>query len=383
MARKFLYLIAFLILLVVAVLSALAIWGTQLTQMALTPTIAFEPKPPVAANAYQAPELWHARPGVGASDPTRWMPGEWAEDADASTAGVFFIHPTSYLNRQHWNAPLDDAESQNRARLFLQGMASPFNKSLNIWAPRYRQAAIGAFLTDKPEARQALDLAYGDVLAAFDVFIAAQGKDTPIILAGHSQGSLHLTRLLKERVAGTPLARRVIAAYVIGWPVSIAHDLPSLGLPACATADQPGCVISYSSFAEPADPSAILDAYGSSPGLDGTLRKGSAILCTNPLTGTIGGEAAVAAANPGTLVPSKDLREGTIRKGMIPAQCDPATGMLLIGAPPEMGPYVLPGNNYHVYDYPLFWAAIRGDVARRQAAWHAGSRASSQRSSGR
>ena len=24
-----------------------------------------------------------------------------------------------------------------------------------------------------------------------------------------------------------------------------------------------------------------------------------------------------------------------------------------------MGPYVLPGNNYHVYDYPLFWANVR------------------------
>jgi hypothetical protein len=34
-----------------------------------------------------------------------------------------------------------------------------------------------------------------------------------------------------------------------------------------------------------------------------------------------------------------------------------------------MGPYVLPGNNYHVYDYALFWGAVRRDAERRLAAW--------------
>ena len=31
--------------------------------------------------------------------------------------------------------------------------------------------------------------------------------------------------------------------------------------------------------------------------------------------------------------------------------------------------YVLPGNNYHVYDYALFWGAVRRDAERRLAAW--------------
>jgi hypothetical protein len=35
-----------------------------------------------------------------------------------------------------------------------------------------------------------------------------------------------------------------------------------------------------------------------------------------------------------------------------------------------MGPFVAPGNNYHVYDIPLFWANIRADFARRVGAWH-------------
>jgi len=32
-----------------------------------------------------------------------------------------------------------------------------------MWAPRYRQAAIGAFLTTKPEGQQALDAANTDL----------------------------------------------------------------------------------------------------------------------------------------------------------------------------------------------------------------------------
>jgi hypothetical protein len=56
----------------------------------------------------------------------------------------------------------------------------------------------------------------------------------------------------------------------------------------------------------------------------------------------------------------------------VPARCDAkdgGRGFLLIGDPPELGNYVLPGNNYHVYDYSLFWANIRADAVRRLAAW--------------
>jgi hypothetical protein len=54
---------------------------------------------------------------------------------------------------------------------------------------------------------------------------------------------------------------------------------------------------------------------------------------------------------------------------LIGAHCD--KGLLIVdGIPPPLGPYVLPGNNYHVYDYALFWGAIRRDAEQRLAAWH-------------
>ncbi|OYY68419.1 DUF3089 domain-containing protein [Sphingomonas sp. 28-63-12] len=366
MARKFLYLVAVLIVMAIAGLLAFRIFGTQLMRVAFVPASAFEALPSVPASVYADPKMWLARPDKP-GNPALWTPSGEKPAADPK-AVMFFIHPTSYLDRSRWNAPLDDQIANDRAALFLRGQASAFNGSAAIWAPRYRQATFGAFLTSQAEAQKALDVAYGDVRTAFDEFLREIGPDRPIILAGHSQGSLHLIRLLRERVAGTPLARRIIAAYVVGWPVSRSADLPALGLPECSGADQTGCILSWQSFAEPADPELILDTFDASTGLTGAPRKGSAMICTNPITGTPG-TAAPASANLGTLVPSSDMMTATMVVGGLPARCD-GRGFLLIGPPPaQIGQYVLPGNNYHVFDYSLFWGNVRADAARRLAAF--------------
>lgn len=369
MARKFLYVIAGLIVLFLAVLFALRLAGSSLGELAFVPAGDFVEQAPLDGTAYAEPAMWYSRPGLDpARDPSRWLPpGMTPLDDAVPPFAVFLVHPTSYLESVQWNAPLDDAQSRTRARTFLRGTASPFAPASALWAPRYRQATFGAFLTDKPEARRAIDLAYRDVALAFDTFLRETDADTPIVLAGHSQGAAHVVRLLRERVAGTPLAPRVAAAYAIGWPISVAHDLPALGLPACERPGQGGCLLSWASFAEPADPGEFLAHYRSSRGFDGAARGDSPILCVNPVTGTIGG-AAPATANRGTLKPNSDLTSGEMIAGAVPARCD-ERGLLLIGDPPEMGPYGLPGNNYHVYDVALFWANVRADVIGRVEAW--------------
>lgn len=364
MARKFLYLVVILVVIALGSLLTYRLFGAQLMRAALVPSAPFEAQAKTEAAAYADARLWIARPDKP-GNPALWTP-PGHKPAAAPPAALFFIHPTSYLDRSRWNAPLDDATANERAALFLRGQASAFNGSAAIWAPRYRQATFGAFLTDQHAAQQALDLAYGDVLAAFEAFLQQVGPDRPIVLAGHSQGALLLTRLLHDRVAGTPLARRIVAAYVIGWPVSRSADLPALGLPECTAPGQRGCLLSWQSFAEPADPALILDTFDASPGYTGAARRGTALVCTNPLTGTPDA-AAPAGANLGTLFPSADLSSATIEPGRIGARCS-GRGFLLIGSPPvEFTRYVLPGNNFHVFDYSLFWANVRADIARRLA----------------
>jgi Protein of unknown function (DUF3089) len=367
MARKFLIIIAVVITLI---LGAGLIWSQfseRLLQTALVPKGAFVAQKPIAENAYADPKMWIARPDIP-GNPALWLPPGFKNSAPQGKAAVFFIHPTSYIQPlpPTWNASLDDATTNDRAKLFVQGMASPFSGAGEIWAPRYRQVTFGTFLTTQPEAQKALDAAYADVEAAWNLFLATQPADRPIIVAGHSQGSVHLLRLLRDRIAGQPVAKRIAAAYVIGWPVSVEADLPKLGLPACTTADQSGCILSWQSFAEPADVTQWQALFESSLGFTGKSRRGTKILCTNPLTGMLGG-AIPASANLGTTIPSIDLKTATFEIGVIPARCD-AKGYLLIGGPPKgMSAYVLPGNNYHVFDYSLFWANVRADAARRVA----------------
>jgi hypothetical protein len=367
LARKFLYVFAFLIALVIAGAFAYRLYGVEILRMALVPSEAFRAQPRVDPKRYADRGMWIARPDIPAN-PALWTPAGYTPAASPKAA-VFFIHPTSYIGRDHWNATLDDAETNARAAIFLRGQASAFNAAGEIWSPRYRQATFGAFLTSVADANRALDLAYGDVAAAFATFVQQVDPKRPIILAGHSQGALHLTRLLREQVAGKPIARRIVAAYVVGWPVSKTTDLAALGLPACTRPDQARCLLSWESFAEPADPQQITDIYDQTQGFDGRPRRDTPLVCTNPLTGTADA-AAPATANQGTLYPSADLSSATIAPGKVPARCGPR-GFLLIGEPPEVGSYVLPGNNYHVYDYSLFWANVRADALRRLAAFGA------------
>lgn len=366
MARKFIYFFAGLIVLVIAGGFAFSIYQDELTDFAigqLEPTVKFEKQEALATNIYDKPEMWFSRGEQRNNNPTLWQPVGAPETDVPGSAAIFFIHPTSFMARTHWNAPLDDQESQDRARLFLRGLASPFAAAGQIWAPRYRQAGIGAFLTTKPEGAAALNDAYQDVLLAFDHFVKNVQKDRPIILAGHSQGALHLTHLLKDRIAGKPIAKRIVAAYIVGWPVSVTTDIPAMGLPVCTSPDQTGCVMGWESYAEPARYGKILELYNATIGFNGEPRKDTPILCTNPLNG--GAEpSAPATANLGTLKPSGDMSTGELIPATVPARCDDK-GFLLIGEPVDMGPYTLPGNNYHVYDYPLFWANVRADALWR------------------
>ena len=402
LARKFLYIIAAIILLVLAAGVVYQLFPGWIARTAFVPSTEFKPQAAVAPNAYDDPEMWFARPGME-NDPSAWRPaadgsetpgteipaekaaGELIPPAKAAQtaaeapfakgdAAVFFVHPTSYYSRSSWNAPLEDRDSDHRANLFVQGMASAFADAGEIWAPRYRQATLGAFLAeDRVTAGKAIDSAYRDVEEAFDAFLAAQPKDKPIILAGHSQGALHLTTLLRTKIAGTPLAKRIVAAYVVGWPVSIDTDIPGLGLPACQTPEQKGCILGWASFAEPADPIMVTDAYDGTIGFDGRPRAGTRMLCTNPLTG-IPDTAAPPESNIGTLRPTEGFKSGSLVAGKIGATCDDTRGFLMIGDADVakeyvVAGYVLPGNNYHVYDITLFWANVRADALRRLATY--------------
>ncbi|MCW2384053.1 MULTISPECIES: DUF3089 domain-containing protein [unclassified Sphingobium] len=368
MARKFLYVVAFFTALAIAGMIAFSFFGPRLMQSALVPHVGFSEPPALPANFYAGSDGWISRPDGRRDDPARWQPAtKLAEAAPAQKAAIFFVHPTSSFETLHWNAPINDRIAKAQAARFVRIQASAFAAAGDIWAPRYRQAVFGAFLTEKADAALALERAYADVKAAFEQFLAANPQG-PIILAAHSQGSRHLLRLLHEEAGNTALKARLVAAYVVGWPVSVEHDLPALGLPACTGPGTTGCVLSWQSFAAPADTSAVESSFDRERGLDRQSRAGSAMLCTNPLNGGAAPDAP-GDANLGVLRGDGEAAStGLLTPGEIGARCA-GRGFLMLDSAPKLGTFVLPGNNYHVYDYPLFWANIRADALGRLAAW--------------
>lgn len=370
-ARRFLIVIFALTLLVVAGAFAFFQFGGSLLRKQALPTVPFEAPPANSGPDYVQVENWLNLPDTVPGGPAEWRPdGMPSETLEPRKVAVFYIHPTTYLERDRWNALLGHRESQDRAKLFVRSQGSAFNADGRIYAPKYRQAAFGAFLDTGDNATRALDLAYSDVARAFERFLV-QEPTAPIIVAGHSQGALHLTRLLRDRVAKDPaLTRRIVAAYVVGWPVSRTADIPAMGLPDCQLADQANCILSWQSFAEPANTKPVTDVYKGSTGFNSKKRDVRDMLCVNPVSGSAAASAPGQSA--GTIVPTNaSMTDADLQPGKVGARCE--DGFLIIeGAQdelPEMGPFVLPGNNYHVYDYALFWGDIRRDVARRLLAF--------------
>ncbi|NNC48651.1 MAG: DUF3089 domain-containing protein [Sphingomonas sp.] len=377
-ARLFLGIIALLTVLVVGGVTAYYLYGDEILAEQAMPTVEFVAPPEEDRPLYDEDGDWLVKPGVG-EDLVGWEPGEFlphpyfdqsdvmiddaADPVDLTPAAIFYVHPTTYLQRDRWNAPIElDGNAAFRARIFIQSQASAFAAMGQVWAPRYRQAAYGAFLSTEPDALSALDVAFEDVSTAFDAFLAAN-PEGPIILAGHSQGSLHLLRLLKTR--GSEIADRLVVAYIVGWPIDRAVDVAVTGPPVCSRRDESGCIMTWLTFADPANPNLFMRTWEEGNGSE-PLRSRERLICTNPITGGEPNEEP--ALGRGTLVPTDGLQNATLAQGAVRARCD--EGLLtLAGEVPELGPYTLPGNNYHVYDYALFYGDIRHDADRRREGW--------------
>src|SRR3546814_10768007 len=88
LARKFLYLIAAIILLVLGVGIAYQLAPGWFGRVAFVPSTEFEPQAAIASNAYDDAKMWLARPGLE-GDPSAWRPqpaGTPAPPADRAEA---------------------------------------------------------------------------------------------------------------------------------------------------------------------------------------------------------------------------------------------------------------------------------------------------------
>ncbi|MEO7961361.1 MAG: DUF3089 domain-containing protein [Ginsengibacter sp.] len=295
---------------------------------------------------YNNLQFWAAHPGK--TDPSDRVPQDLKNEIRDTLADVFFIHPTTYTEGARsmgWNANINDQKLNDKTdNTSILYQASVFNEYSRVFAPRYRQANLKAFFANgEDSAKIALEIAYSDVKKAFQYYLDHFNNGRPIIIASHSQGTLHAARLLKDLFENKPLYKQLVCAYIIGLPV---FENYFSGLKPCITASQTGCIVSWRTFLEGYQPAYI------------DKEKGKAIVI-NPLTWTTDTLQVEASLNEGGILRNFDK----VIPEMVSTQIH---GNILWSSKPRFfGSIFLKTKNYHIADYNLFYKNIRENTGVR------------------
>ena len=109
---------------------------------------------------------WVANPYE--NDLVSYLPSEAYRLENRSNAVVFFIHPTTYINRNEWNQPKSDIQSKEiLTQRILINQASIFSSCCEVFVPRYRQATLFSFAKESKNARKAHETAFIDIKNSF------------------------------------------------------------------------------------------------------------------------------------------------------------------------------------------------------------------------
>jgi hypothetical protein len=341
------------VIILTALAAALSLLGgcNTLVFWLIRPSAPFESYTPPPAPDYAQSRYWAALPDM-LDDADALPPDAGLSDSQATAkVDVFYVHPTTYVSSDSWNA------ASAEYPLEVYGLrpvkqASVFNGSARVYAPRYRQATLYAFI-DHENGAQALNVAATDVRAAFEYYLANFNKGRPYILAGHSQGSLMLLRLMQERLDQKRGRRdaRFVAAYLPGWAIR-SDDFQNLQ--ACEGARETACYVSWNSklWGTPLKDFPI----------EATRYSGG--VCVNPLSWKRDEQPAPSANHLGSV----DKYFVDLHRNYVEAKCE---GEMLWVRLPRNEAYESSRDrrNYHIVDYNLFYMNLRENVEQRVQAF--------------
>ncbi|RYD60572.1 MAG: DUF3089 domain-containing protein, partial [Sphingomonadales bacterium] len=176
---------------------------------------------------------------VIAADGTRTI--EAFEPAKNPGFDCFYVYPTVSLDATP-NSDLIPGPEEMRV---IQFQAARFGAKCRVYAPLYRQVTLTALRALMTGQTPAIDreMAYRDVEAAWNDYLARDNKGRGVVLIGHSQGSLVLTQLISRAIEGKPTQKLMISAMLIGssLPVLEGKDIGLFKtIPLCRAADQTG-----------------------------------------------------------------------------------------------------------------------------------------------
>jgi len=255
---------------------------------------------------------------------------------------VFFIHPTLYTKGNQWNANINDQKLNKKiGKSAIKNQASVFLGIANIYAPYYRQMHIQSYY-DLKNGLQAFDIAYLDVKNAFMYYWKNYNKQNNFIIAGHSQGTNHAERLLKEVIIKNDTMKNLLLiSYLPGMPIIQFHE----DLPPCNYPNQLHCFLSWRTLSEGYFPN--------------DWKSSDSIKCVNPISWVTD-----------TIVSKNENHLGILfqnHKIYYPNSIAAYNNNGALWIKPIKIPFArfYRMKNYHIADYNLFWINIRNNLRLR------------------
>lgn len=297
-----------------------------------------------AAAVYSQEKYWAALPFKKDNADIIPKAETWLADS-LKKVDVFYIHPTMYKKKsaKTWTADLNDIQlNKSVDSKPIKYQATPFNKTARVYAPRYRQAHLDVFDNESKLRYQALDFAYQDVKKAFEYYLANYNQGRPIVIASHSQGTVHARRLLKEFFDKEEMKSKLVCAYLVGFGV-YPNDYELLTI--CENAEETNCYVTWSSF---------------KAGYNYPLSKGDYLVgevTVNPISWKTDEQSATSKAGIFLSVKGNKCYKTIARI---------EKNMLWVNT---KIPFVGSWNVMHLVDYNLFWHNIRKNVETRTNAY--------------
>jgi hypothetical protein len=234
---------------------------------------------------YAQPYTWVCRPGaeercvkdlsaleVNAKGERKPLPAFRVDET--APIDCFYVYPT-VSKEPH---PIADLKIDADIIRAAHGQAGRFASTCRLFAPVYRQATLAAIFAKNPKDKPDWNIPYEDVKAAWRSYLAHDNHGRGVVLIGHSQGSIILTKLLASEIDGKPDQALLVSALLGGDPVFGVPKGKDVGgtlkaIPLCRARGQVGCVMVWDTFK--ADDASEHLFFGRSP-------PGMAGACTNP-----------------------------------------------------------------------------------------------------
>lgn len=282
------------------------------------------------------------------------------EDIGKFNVDVFFIAPTVFMgDDKNFNLDMRDSITKFNFLGATNMEIGIYNKSANVFAPYYRQASLNSYSirsfndrSERAEINAAFDMAYSDVLNSFKHYLSV--SDRPFILAGFSQGSEMLLRLMKEEFSSADLQRRLIAAYLIGWRITPDDYSTYQHLKPAKSEIDLGVIISFNT---------------ESPDIAKTIVVTHRTVSINPLSWSTDTNYADKSLNKGAVFTNYAGGIDSEVPNLTGAYICPNRGTLKVkdidkaDYPPILS--IFQYGEYHIYDYLFFYRNLQSNVNKR------------------